>query len=85
MDMVDTTTETGRGILSVYKKYDPLRFTGYIQPQYQLAGEKGSESFEGGDFSENVSSRFMLRRSRVRIDYVHYYRDDRPGVQFVFQ
>ncbi|HRF27414.1 MAG TPA: porin [Ferruginibacter sp.] len=85
MDMVDTTTETGRGILSVYKKYDHLRFTGYIQPQYQLAGEKGSESFEGGDFSENVSSRFMLRRSRVRIDYVHYYRDDRPGVQFVFQ
>ena len=85
MDMVDTTTETGRGLLSIYKKYDHLRFTGYIQPQFQVAQEKGTKTFEGGDFAPNVSNRFMLRRSRVRIDYVHFDKTDAAGVQFVFQ
>jgi hypothetical protein len=85
MDMVDTTTETGRGMLSIYKKFDHLRFGGYIQPQFQLASEKGARSFEGGDFGSRVSNRFMLRRSRVRIDYVHFEKDTKPGVQFVFQ
>lgn len=85
MDMVDTTTETGKGILSIYQKFDHLRFSGYIQPQFQLAEAKGIKTFEGGDFAERVSNRFMLRRSRVRIDYIHYNKDDKPGVQFVFQ
>ena len=84
MDMVDTTTETGRGMLSIYKKFDQLRFSGYIQPQFQIAQSKGAKSFEGGDFGPRVSNRFMLRRSRVRIDYVHFDKDYKPGVQFVF-
>lgn len=85
MDMVDTTTETGRGMLSIYRKYDHLKFSGYIQPQFQVAQDEGIKSFEGGDFSSRVSNRFMLRRSRVRIDYVHFKGDEGPGVQFVFQ
>jgi hypothetical protein len=85
MDMVDTTKETGRGLLAVYKKFDHLRIGGYIQPQFQLAGSKGIKSFEGGDFAAQVSNRFMLRRSRVRIDYVHFGKESQPGVQIVFQ
>lgn len=85
MDMVDTTTETGRGMLSIYKKYDHLKFSGYIQPQFQVISEEGAKSFEGGDFGARVSNRFMLRRSRVRIDYVHFKGEEGPGVQFVFQ
>ena len=85
MDMVDTTTETGKGLLNVYKKYDHLRFSGYIQPQFQVASQKGISSFEGGDFSSRVNNRFMLRRSRVRIDFVHFGKDNEAGVQFVFQ
>jgi len=85
MDMVDTTTETGRGMLSIYKKYDHLKFSGYIQPQFQIAQSEGVKSFDGGDFSPRVSNRFMLRRSRVRIDYVHFQGEEGPGVQFVFQ
>ncbi len=85
MDMVDTTTETGRGLLSIYKKYDHLRFSGYIQPQFQVASAEGAKAFEGGDFGSRVSNRFMLRRSRVRIDYVHFDSDNSAGVQFVFQ
>lgn len=86
MDMVDTTTETGRGMLSIYKKYDHLKFSGYIQPQFQVAEEKGIKSYEAGvDFGSRVSNRFMLRRSRIRIDYVHFKGEEGPGVQFVFQ
>lgn len=32
MDMVDTSTETGRGLLALYKKFDHLKIGGYIQP-----------------------------------------------------
>lgn len=85
MDMVDTTTETGRGMLSIYRKYDHLKFSGYIQPQFQISQNEGIASFEGGDFGKRVSNRFMLRRSRVRIDYVHFKGEEGPGVQFTFQ
>ncbi len=85
MDMVDTTKEAGRGLLAVYKKFDHLRIGGYIQPQFQVAGSKGIKSVEGGDFSARVNNRFMLRRSRVRIDYVHFSKENQPGVQIVFQ
>jgi len=54
--------------MSVYKKYDRIRIGGYIQPQFQVAGEEGIKSYEGGDFGQNVSNRFMLRRGRVRFD-----------------
>ena len=66
MDMVDTSKETGRGLLAMYKKFDHLKIGGYIQPQFQVASGKGIKSFEGGDFSPRVSNRFLLRRSRVR-------------------
>ena len=85
MDMVDTSKETGRGLLALYKKFDHLKIGGYIQPQFQLAQSKGTKNFEGGDFSTNVSNRFMLRRSRVRIDYVHFSEGKKPSVQIVFQ
>jgi hypothetical protein len=85
MDMVDTTKETGKGMLAIYKKFDRLRIGGYIQPQFQVASAEGIKSFEGGDFSAQVSNRFMLRRSRVRIDYVHFGKETQPGVQIVFQ
>lgn len=85
MDMVDTSKETGRGLLALYKKFDHLKIGGYIQPQFQIAESKGAKAFEGGDFATNVSNRFMLRRSRVRIDYVHFSEGKKPSVQIVFQ
>ncbi|MGG9970514.1 porin [Ferruginibacter sp. SUN002] len=85
MDMIDTTTEKGKGMLAIYKKFDHLRIGGYIQPQFQVASSKGEKSFAGGDFAAQVSNRFMLRRSRIRIDYAHFENGSRPGVQIVFQ
>jgi hypothetical protein len=85
MDMVDTTKEVGKGLLGVFKKYDHLKIGGYIQPQFQKAEEEGIKSFEGGDFGTRVNNRFMLRRSRIRIDYIHFNENKGPGVQIVFQ
>jgi hypothetical protein len=85
MDMVDTTTNMGKGMLSIYKKYDRVRFSGYVQPEFQVTQEKGAKSFNGGDFAANVNNRFMLRRGRLRLDYVHFAEGKGPSVQFVFQ
>ena len=85
MDMLDTTKEAGKGLLNIYKNYDHLHIGGYVQPQFQVAQEKGAKSFEGGDFAPNVSNRFMLRRSRIRIDYLHINNQNNPGLQIVFQ
>ncbi|MFT3846676.1 MAG: porin [Lacibacter sp.] len=85
MDMIDTTKDAGKGMLGIYKKFDHLRIGGYIQPQFQVAGSKGIKSYEGGDFGTQVSNRFSLRRSRVRIDYIHFGKETHAGVQIAFQ
>ena len=85
MDMVDTSTTMGKGMLSIYQKFDNIRFSGYIQPQFQVAQEEGARSFNGGDFPDSVNNRFMMRRGRIRIDYVHLNQEQLPGVQFVLQ
>lgn len=85
MDMLDTTKDAGKGLVGIYKKFDHLRIGGYIQPQYQAASQNGVRTFEGTDFGANVNNRFMLRRSRVRIDYLHNTGKGSVGVQVVFQ
>ncbi|HNP21370.1 MAG TPA: porin [Panacibacter sp.] len=85
MDMIDTTKETGKGLLNIYKKYDHVKFSGYIQPQFQMAESKGIKSYSGGDFSPNSDNRFMIRRGRFRLDYMHFSDNTKPSVQFVFQ
>lgn len=85
MDMIDTSTSMGKGMFSMYKKYDALRFSGYIQPQFQYIGSKGAQSYAGGDFPEAVNNRFMLRRGRIRMDYERYDDNGMPMVAFAFQ
>ncbi|MBL0055763.1 MAG: porin [Chitinophagaceae bacterium] len=86
MDMVDTTKDMGKGMLSLFNRLDKIRFSGYIQPQFQVSGSKGAKGYSGGDFSTNSNNRFMLRRARVRIDYVHFPKSTKgPSLQFVFQ
>ncbi|MEP7163511.1 MAG: porin [Ferruginibacter sp.] len=85
MDMVDTSKDIGKGMLSIYQKFDRIRISGYIQPQFQLAQQKGAKSFNGGDFPDKADNRFMLRRGRIRFDYIHFAEKTGPSVQFVFQ
>lgn len=85
MDMMDTTKETGKGLLNIYKNYEHLQLSGYIQPQFQVIQSKGAKTFEGTDFALNVNNRFMLRRSRIRLGYLHLNSRQEPGVQITFQ
>lgn len=85
MDMIDTTQDMGKGLLSIYKRFDHIRISGYIQPQFQVAAEEGTKSFNGGDFPEHANNRFVLRRGRLRFDYARFNDHDQPVLQFVFQ
>lgn len=69
----------------VIKRFENLRITGYIQPQFQKAQSDGAPSFSGGNFSQFSSSRFMLRRARVKIDYVLPSKSRFPKALFSFQ
>src|ERR1700730_2712809 len=85
MDMVDTTKDVGRGLLAIYKKFDHIRISGYLQPQFQVAAQKGIKTYGGGDFPPEVNNRFMLRRGRIRFEYARFNLQEKPSVQFVFQ
>jgi hypothetical protein len=85
MDMIDTSTDVGKSVLSVSQRFDHIRISGYIQPQFQMAQEKGAKSYIGGDFPQNVNDRFSLRRGRIRFDYVRFNKTNKASVQFVFQ
>jgi hypothetical protein len=87
MDMVDTSKDMGKGMLALYNRLENIRLSGYIQPQFQVAESNGAKGFDGGDFSPNSNNRFMLRRARVRFDYIHFSKaaEGGPSLQFVFQ
>lgn len=85
MDLVDTTNQMGKGMLSIYERYNRVRISGYIQPQFQYITEKGADSYNGGNFSDISNNRFMLRRGRLRVDYAHLNEKGEPTSYFVFQ
>lgn len=85
MDMIDTTTALGKGMIAMYQNYDHLRISGYMQPQYQYSTGKGVGDYQGGDMAAESDNRFMFRRGRIRFDYAHYNKKNLPTVQFVFQ
>lgn len=69
----------------VIKRFENLRITGYIQPQYQAASSEGAPSYSGGNFSTYSNSRFMLRRARVKTDYILPSEKKYPVALFSFQ
>lgn len=75
-------TDTLRPLI---KKFENLRITGYLQPQFQVAQSKGAPSYNGGNFSQYAQNRFMIRRARVRIDYFLVTKDNYPKAVFTFQ
>ena len=83
--MLDTTREEHKGMYYSLKKLDHIRFSGYMQPQFQDASAKGARSYSGGDFPAQSDHRFMLRRGRLRVDYAGFTDDNKPSLQFVFQ
>src|SRR5690348_14423226 len=51
-------------------RFANLHVSGYMQPQFQVAQSTGAPSYAGGNFSEFSNNRFMLRRARLKFDYV---------------
>ncbi len=67
------------------KRFENLRISGYMQPQFQIAQQDGAQSYAGGNFSQFSRSRFMLRRARVKIDYLMMNKERFPQALFTFQ
>jgi hypothetical protein len=67
------------------KRLENLRISGYMQPQFQVAQAEGAQTFEGGNFSQFSKSRFMLRRARIKIDYLLMSKEKLPQALFTFQ
>ena len=65
----DSTLFVQDTLPNVVSRLKNLHFSGYMQPQYQVASEEGIESWAGGDFAEHADNRFMLRRARLKVDY----------------
>lgn len=85
MDLVDTSKTMGKDMLGMYNRLNGFRISGYIQPQFQMTDTAGAKSFEGGDFSLNSDNRFMIRRGRIRLDYLRLNQKHEVASQFVFQ
>src|SRR5688572_483378 len=69
----------------VIKRFENLIISGYMQPQFQLAESDGAPSFAGGQFAPYSKSRFMLRRARVKTDYLLKSGRNFPQALFTFQ
>jgi len=65
----DSTLFMRDTVTDVVNRFKNLHFSGYIQPQYQVASAEGIDSWAGGDFEEHADNRFMLRRARLKVDY----------------
>ncbi|MFV0606554.1 MAG: porin [Niabella sp.] len=85
-DVIDTSTIEGKQLKILSDKFGNLAFSGYIQPQFQVAQEKGAPAdYQGGAFATNSANRFRLRRGRLRADYMSYHKDGSPSTFFVLQ
>ena len=68
------------------RKMENLSFSAYMQPQFQVAQQKGIDSYAGGNFREFSDNRFMLRRARLKIDYrLPSKKGSFPAALFTFQ
>ena len=68
------------------RRMENVHFSGYIQPQFQVAQKEGAPSYNGGNFSEFADNRFMLRRARIKVDYILPSESSRlPKALFTFQ
>ncbi|RDC54175.1 porin [Pedobacter chinensis] len=83
-DVMDSTTVNH--LLIISKKYGSLSFSGYLQPQFQVAQSNGTlAEYQGGNFGEYTNNRFRLRRGRLRADYMMLDEKGNPSTYFVLQ
>lgn len=82
----DSTLFIKDTVRPLIRRFQNLSITGYMQPQFQVAQKEGASTFEGGNFTTNSKSRFMLRRARIKFDYLLPNKEkDFPKALFTFQ
>lgn len=82
----DSTLFIRDSVRPLVKRFQNLSVSGYMQPQFQLAQKEGEATFEGGAFAPASKSRFLLRRARVKFDYLLPNKDENaPKALFTFQ
>lgn len=82
----DSTLFIRDTVRPLVRRFQNLAISGYMQPQFQVAQKEGQVSFEGGNFSLHSKTRFMLRRARVKFDYLLPNKErDFPRALFTFQ
>lgn len=82
----DSTLFLKDTVVNTVRRFENLHISAYMQPQYQVAQSEGIQSYEGGNFGTHVNNRFMLRRARVKIDYILPSKDQSlPKALFTFQ
>ncbi|HRP88726.1 MAG TPA: porin [Edaphocola sp.] len=66
-------------------KYNQIGVSGLLQVQFQAAFSKGIQNYNGGNFAPNSNNRFMIRRSRAKIDFKSFTKGHKLWNQWVFQ
>lgn len=82
---IDSTVISNKSLLSLFNKFNNLTISGYIQPEFQVIQQKGAHSFGGGDFEDNSSNRFKIRRGRIKFNYTGHNKENFKTVDIVFQ
>lgn len=82
---VDTSMFIKDTVRPLLKRFENIRISGYMQPQFQVAQSDGIQSYAGGNFSQFSRSRFMLRRARLKVDYLAPSKLNYPKALFTFQ
>src|ERR1041385_4669381 len=65
-DTIPNTIRVLQGDVAVLKR---IKFSGYVQAQYQQIDSAGAKSFAGGDFPAGVNKRFKVRRGEFKTMY----------------
>jgi hypothetical protein len=78
-DAIAGVNETILGMTPVLDALKKIKISGYVQTQFQLADSASISSYAGGNFPQNVKSRFQVRRGRFKINY------DNDLTQYVLQ
>jgi phosphate-selective porin len=65
-DSVNLQLQQMQSVLNTLSK---IKISGYIQAQFQAVNALGASTFEGGNFSQNSATRFMVRRGRLKMQH----------------
>jgi hypothetical protein len=79
------TSDQHRQIEALIKKLKGITITGFMEPEFQVGQSKGENTFSGGNFSTNSSSRFIIRRGRIRTSYTALDKNSLPVVDMCFE